>query len=58
MCSVVYNLVTCDFKILGRKEENALFNDTHIFYLMLYAVGNMVKDHSDSLAQYYIHMCV
>ena len=33
----------------GRKERNVLFNDAlNIFYLRLYGVGHMVKDHSDS----------
>ena len=33
----------------GRKEENVLFNDAlNTFYLRLYGVGHMVKDHSDS----------
>ena len=32
-----------------RKEGNILFNDTfNTFYLRLYGVGHMVKDHSDS----------
>ena len=31
------------------KEGNSLFNDAlNIFYLRLYGVGHMVKDHSDS----------
>ena len=31
------------------KEGNVLFNDTlNTFYLRLYGVGHMVKDHSDS----------
>ena len=31
------------------KEGNVLFNDAlNTFYLRLYAVGHMVKDHSDS----------
>ena len=31
------------------KEGNVLFNDTlNTFYLQLYGVGHMVKDHSDS----------
>ena len=31
------------------KEGNVLFNDAHnTFYLWLYGVGHMVKDHSDS----------
>ena len=34
---------------LGRKEGNALFNDAlNTFYLRLYGVRHMVKDHSDS----------
>ena len=33
----------------GRKEGNVLFNDTlNRFYLRLYGVRHMVKDHSDS----------
>ena len=33
----------------GKKEGNALFNDAlNTFYLQLYGVGHMVKDHSDS----------
>ena len=33
----------------GRKEENVLFNDAlNTFYLRLYGVTHMVKDHSDS----------
>ena len=33
----------------GRKEGSVLFNDTlNTFYLPLYGVGHMVKDHSDS----------
>ena len=33
----------------GRKEGNILFNDTlNTFYLWLYGVRHMVKDHSDS----------
>ena len=34
---------------LGRKEEHILFNDAlNTFYLRLYGVGHMVKDHSHS----------
>ena len=34
---------------LTRKEGNVLFNDTlNTFYLRLYGVRHMVKDHSDS----------
>ena len=33
----------------GRKEGNVLFNDAfNTFYLQLYGVGHMVKDHSKS----------
>ena len=33
----------------GRKEGHFLFNDAlNTFYLQLYGVGQMVKDHSDS----------
>ena len=36
-------------EIEGRKEGNVLFNDAlSTFYLLLYGVRNMVKDHSDS----------
>ena len=35
--------------VIGRKEGNILFNDSlNTFYLQLYGVGHMVKDHSDS----------
>ena len=51
----------------GRKEGNILFNDTLItFYLWLYGIRHMVKDHSDSergnplpqhgLQQWYFYM--
>ena len=34
---------------IGRKEGNVLFNDAlNTFYLRLYGVRHMVKDHSDS----------
>ena len=34
---------------LGRKKGNCLFNDAlNTFYLRLYGVRHMVKDHSDS----------
>ena len=33
----------------GRKEGNVLFNDAlNTFYLLLYGVRHLVKDHSDS----------
>ena len=35
--------------LVGRKEANVLFHDAlNTFYLRLYGVGHMVKDHSDS----------
>ena len=43
--------VTCKTSVIcrGRKEGNVLFNDTlNTFYLRLYGVRHMVKDHSDS----------
>ena len=37
----------------GRKEGNVLFNDAlNTFYLRLYGVRHIVKDHSDSEIQY------
>ena len=34
---------------MGERERNVLFNDTlNTFYLRLYGVRHMVKDHSDS----------
>ena len=43
MCRCSTNMVQ------GRKEGNVLFNDTlNTFYLRLYGIGNMVKDHSGS----------
>ena len=39
-------LFRAPFCTSGRKEGNILFNDT--FYLRLYGVRHMVKDHSDS----------
>ena len=33
----------------GRNEQNVLFNDAFkTFYLLLYGIGHMVKDHLDS----------
>ena len=38
-----------DTGLAERKEGNVLFNDAlNTFYLRLYGVGHMVKDHSDS----------
>ena len=34
---------------VDKRERNVLFNDAlNTFYLQLYGVGHMVKDHSDS----------
>ena len=46
-------LILTHFKLVlvnrGRKEGNVLFNDAlNAFYLRLYGVTHMVKDHSDS----------
>ena len=39
----------CSTQITTRKEGNVLFNDAlNSFYLRLYGVRHMVKDHSDS----------
>ena len=47
----MYNDSVCNsiFNKEGRKEGNVLFNDTlNTFYLRLYGIKHMVKDHSDS----------
>ena len=37
------------YDYVQRKEGNALFNDTlNTFYLQLYGIRHMVKDHSES----------
>ena len=42
----IFLLISC---LIGRKEGNVLFNNTlNTFYLQLYGVGHMVKDHSES----------
>ena len=39
----------CELSAFGRKEVVVSFNDAlEPFYLQLYGVGHMVKDHSDS----------
>ena len=57
MCAHSHPFCFCDIKkvipkvALSSKERkgNALFNDAlNTFYLRLYGVGHMVKDHSDS----------
>ena len=41
--------IPLDFRLIRRKEGNVLFNDAlNTFYLRLYGVRHMVKDHSDS----------
>ena len=54
-CKVEYNLDSTAVIVSGvrvlciRKEGNVLFNDAlNTFYLRLYGVGHMVKDHSDN----------
>ena len=43
------NKVKNERYLIGRKEGNVLFNDKlNTFYLQLYGVRHMVKDHSDS----------
>ena len=40
---------TSERKKEGKKEGNVLFNDAlNTFYLQLYGIRHMVKDHSDS----------
>ena len=41
--------LSAQLSLSGRKEGNVLFNDAlNTFYLRLYGVKHMVKDHSDS----------
>ena len=52
------NIFNANVNVLkGRKEGNVLFNDAlNTFYLWLYGVKHMVKDHSDSEKGYfYMH---
>ena len=36
------------FTLMDRKEGNVLFNDAlNTFYLQLYSIRHMIKDHSD-----------
>ena len=52
LCTCFHICVLCTTTLLwirkeGRKEGNVLFNDAfNTFYLRLYGVGHMVKDHS------------
>ena len=42
-------IILIEWKNSGRKEGNVLFNDSlNTFYLRLYGVRHMVKNHSDS----------
>ena len=42
-------LWSMELYLVGIREGNVLFNDAHnTFYLWLYGVGHIVKDHSDS----------
>ena len=41
--------VCCDLPLTQKKERNVLFNDAlNTFYLRLYGIGHMVKDHRDN----------
>ena len=49
MVSLIFHLPFLVVSILGRKEGNVLCDDAlNTFYLRLYGVKHMVKDHSDS----------
>ena len=48
-CILVQNKCLGLYVGLSKKEGNVLFNDTlNTFYLWLYGIRHMVKDHSDS----------
>ena len=48
-CLQTGKAIMLKYPILGRKEGNVLFKDVlNTFYLRLYGVRHMVKDHSDS----------
>ena len=45
--------ITQNYFCIGRKEEHFLFNDAlNTFYLRLYGIRHMVKDHSDKKSVY------
>ena len=49
ICNIPQTAIQAMACYATRKERNVLFNDTlNTFYLQLYGVGHMVKDHSDS----------
>ena len=46
---MLYHRATSRSLIISNSEGNVLFNDAlNTFYLLLYDVAHMVKDHSDS----------
>ena len=46
-CTVAWNGARCS-SVVRERERNVLFNDAlNTFYLQLYGVRHMVKDHSD-----------
>ena len=50
-CLIGFTRVTTQFElaVVRERERNVLFNDAlNTFYLRLYGVRHMVKDHSDS----------
>ena len=48
-CRNIYKATFYLAMYIGRKEGNVLFNDAlNTFYLRLYGVGHMVKNHTDS----------
>ena len=51
VCTVLF-VSERDLSATKQKEGNALFNDAlNTFYLRLYGVGHMIKDHSDSMRE-------
>ena len=46
---MVYLMMTQHILFMVMKEENVIFNDAlNTFYLWLYGIRHMIKDHSDS----------
>ena len=44
-----FNAPTGQVRVFNERERNVLFNDAlNTFYLQLYGIRHMVKDHSDS----------
>ena len=49
MVGIIIIIIYVGISIGTIRERNVLFNDAlNTFYLRLYGVGHMVKDHSDS----------